>query len=62
MMNLTFENLRKNLKRPLWYTQGPGDGGHEQLISNGERIKPAFAEKEIRSRHERYPRNLDKLV
>jgi hypothetical protein len=23
-----------------------GDGGHEQLISNGERFKPAFAERD----------------
>jgi hypothetical protein len=27
-----------------------GDGGQEQLISNGETLKPYFSPKEIRSR------------
>ncbi len=36
------------------------DGGHEQLISNIGRMKPAFAERD--KKHDRSPRNLDNLV
>jgi hypothetical protein len=38
------------------------DGGHEHLISNGGRFKPAFAEKDKKENNDRSPNNLNKLV
>ncbi len=43
----------------MWTTRVGGHDGHEQLISNGERFKLAFAERD-KTDNDKSPRNLKK--
>jgi hypothetical protein len=48
--------------RAIRYRYFIGDGGHEQVTSNGERFNPAFAERDKKTDNGRSTRKINKLV